>query len=224
MDTRPRSGTRPAPGVRPLARVHAVTNATVLALDDLGVRAAALASGGSAVALHARDHAAAAEELARVADRFVRLARPAEAQVFVNGRADIARAVGAHGVQLADDDLAPDDARLVLGDGLVGRSAHSADDVLRARDEGADFVILGHIFPTPSHAGRPLGLEELKRGVAAGIPVVAIGGITVENAARVRDSGGWGVAAIRALWEAANPAEAVRQLLAPWTEGRDEQS
>jgi thiamine-phosphate pyrophosphorylase len=204
--------------------VHAVTDAVVLALDDLGVRAAALASGGSAVALHARDHAASAEELAKAADRFVRLARPAEAQVLVNGRPDIARAVGAHGVQLADDDLAPDDARLVLGEGLVGRSAHSADDVLRARDEGADFVILGHIFQTPSHAGRPLGLDELRRAVAVGIPVVAVGGITLENAGSLRDSGAWGVAAIRALWHADNPAEAVRQMLAPWMEGNDEQS
>ena len=204
--------------------MHAVTEAAVLALDDLGVRAAALASGGSAVALHARDHAAPAEELARAAHRFVKLARPAEAQVIVNGRPDIARAVGAHGVQLADDDLAPDDARLVLGEGLIGRSVHSADDALRARDEGADFVILGHIFQTPSHAGRPLGLDELRRAVAGGIPVVAIGGITPETASRVRDTGAWGVAAIRALWHAANPAEAVRRMLVPWMEGDDEQS
>lgn len=204
--------------------MHAVTDAGVLALDDLGVRAAALASGGSVVALHARDHAATAEELAGVAYRFVKLARPAEAQVFVNGRPDIARAVGAHGVQLTDDDLAPDDARLVLGDGLVGRSAHSADGVLRARDEGADFVILGHIFQTPGHAGRPLGLEELERAVAAGIPVVAIGGITPDKASSVRDAGAWGVAAIRALWHASNPAEAVRQMLAPWLGGNDDRS
>jgi thiamine-phosphate pyrophosphorylase len=60
--------------------------------------------------------------------------------------------------------------------------------------------------------------------VAGGIPVVAIGGITLKNASSVRDSGAWGVAAIRALWYSADPAEAVRQMLAPWTEGHDEQS
>jgi thiamine monophosphate synthase len=60
--------------------------------------------------------------------------------------------------------------------------------------------------------------------VAGGIPVVAIGGITPENASRVRDTGAWGVAAIRALWHAANPAEAVRRMLVPWMEGDDEQS
>lgn len=208
--------------MRPLARVHAVSDAAVLALNDLGVRAAALASAGSAVALHARNHAANAEELARIAHRFVTLARPAEAQVFVNGRPDIARAVGAHGVQLADDDLAPDDARLVLGEGLIGRSVHSADDVLRAADEGADFALLGHIFPTPSHASRPLGLAELARAVAAKIPVIAIGGISPANVASIRDAGAWGAAAVRALWHVAHPAEAVRQMLAPWMEGTDD--
>ncbi len=208
--------------MRPLARVHAITDGEVLALADLGVRAAALAAAGSAMALHARDRGARAEDLARSAHRFVALARPAESQVIVSGRPDIARAVGAHGVQLSDEDLAPVDARLVLGDGLVGRSAHSVDDVFRARDEGADFVVLGHVFETPSHAGRPaLGLEVVARAAAAGIPVVAIGGITTENAPSVRDAGAWGVAAIRALWHARDPAAAARDLLAPWTDEKE---
>ncbi len=205
--------------MRPLARLHAITNGAILGHPDLGVKAAAIAAGGSAVALHARDRGAAPAALARCAERFVALARPAEAQVFVNGRADIARAVGAHGVQLADDDLAPDDARLVLGQGLIGRSAHSVDDVLRARDEGADFALLGHIFETPGHAWRPLGLEELSVAAKTGIRVVAIGGITAANAESVRQAGAWGVAAIRALWDAPSPAAAATSLLAPWMEG-----
>jgi thiamine-phosphate diphosphorylase len=208
--------------VRPLARLHAVTDGAVLVLEDFGVRAAAIASLGSAVALHARDRAAHPDALARVTSRLLTLARPTEAQVFVNGRPDIARATGAHGVQLSDDDLAPDDARLVLGDGLVGRSVHSSDGALRARDEGADFVLLGHIFPTPSHAtARPLGLTELTRAARAEIPVIAIGGIGPAEAVRARDAGAWGVAAIRALWNSDNPAAAAQALLAPWMEGSE---
>lgn len=208
--------------MRPLARLHAITDGAVLALDDLGVRAAAIASLGSAVALHARDRAAHPDALVAAASRLLALARPTEAQVFVNGRPDIARATGAHGVQLADDDLAPDDARRVLGDGLVGRSVHSADGAFRARDEGADFVVLGHIFPTPSHAtARPLGLNEVARAARAEIPVIAIGGIGPAEAARARDAGAWGVAAIRALWHSDNPAVAAQALLAPWMEGSD---
>ena len=209
--------------MRPLARVHAITNGGVLALPDLGVRAAALAAVGSALALHARDRGARPSDLAQAAARLVALARPAEAQVIVSGRADIARAVAAHGVQLSDDDIAPADARLVMGDGLIGRSVDSADEVFRARDEGADFVLLGHVFDTPGHAGHPaLGLDEVSRAAAAGIPVVAIGGITADNAPRARDAGAWGVAAIRALWNAADPAAAARSLLAPWMEGVDQ--
>lgn len=205
--------------MRPLARVHAVTDGTVLQLADLGVRAAAIAASGSAVALHARDRAGTAELLAQAAVRFVSLCRPSQAQVFVSGRPDIARAAGAQGVQLAASDLTPADARLVLGDGLVGRSVHSAEEAVSARDEGADFVLLGPVFPTLTHPGQePLGLEAVNRAARSGVTTVAIGGITAENAGAVKDAGAWGVAAIRALWLAEDPAAATRALLAPWTE------
>jgi thiamine monophosphate synthase len=70
--------------VRPLPRLHAVTDAAVLALDDLGVRAAAIAAAGPAVALHARDRTAGGAALAAATRRFLALARPPEAAVFVN--------------------------------------------------------------------------------------------------------------------------------------------
>src|SRR6185503_2895273 len=87
--------------VRPLPRLHAVTDADVLALPDLGVRAAAIAAAGPAVALHARERGAGGAALAQAAARLRALARPAEAAVLVNGRPDIAAAIAAHGVQLA---------------------------------------------------------------------------------------------------------------------------
>lgn len=205
--------------MRPLARVHAITDARILAKDDLGVRAAAIAAGGPGVALHARHRGADGAALSRIAARFVALAAPPEASVLVAGRPDIAAAVRAQGVQLADGDLAPADARRVQPDGLVGRSVHSADEAARARDEGADFVLLGHVFETPSHPGRAaLGLDELGRAVRAGLPVIAIGGIDAARARQAREAGAWGVAAIRALWDADDPYAATRALLEPWTE------
>ncbi|HEU5049047.1 MAG TPA: thiamine phosphate synthase, partial [Gemmatimonadales bacterium] len=93
--------------MRPLPRLHAVSDASIRALPDLGARAAAIAAAGSGVALHARDHAATASELAGFAERLVALARPSEASVFVNRRADVAGAIGAHGVQLTASDPAP---------------------------------------------------------------------------------------------------------------------
>ncbi|MFZ5625307.1 MAG: thiamine phosphate synthase [Gemmatimonadota bacterium] len=204
--------------MRPLPRLHAITDAAVLALPDLGVRAAAIAAAGSAVALHARDRSARAADLARTAERFVALARPPEATVIVSSRPDIARAVGAQGVQLGASDLAPADARRVLGPGWIGRSVHSVDEARAAVDEGADYLLVGNVFETTSHpgaAGKGLGLIE--QAAALGRPVIAIGGITRERAAQVRDAGAWGVAAITALWHAPDPGRAAIDLLAPWT-------
>src|SRR5690606_14168848 len=115
------SAHRRAVHVRPLPRLHAVTDAAVRGLPDLGTRAAAIAAGGSAVALHARDRKATAADLAALADRFVTLTMPSEASAFVNGRPDIARAVGAQGVQLGKDDLVPDDVRGAFPGLLIGR-------------------------------------------------------------------------------------------------------
>jgi len=206
--------------VRPLPRLHAVTDAAVLERDDVGRRAAAIASAGSAVALHARAREASAARLAAFAQRLLANARPAEASVFVNGRPDIAAAIGAQGVQLAAGDLAPADARRVLREGWIGRSVHDEAEARAAAAEGADFLLAGHVFETPSHPGRPgRGVGFVRALAAIGLPVIAIGGITTANAASVRDAGAWGVAAIRALWDAPDPAAAAAALLAPWMEG-----
>jgi len=205
--------------VRPLPRLHAVTDAATLALPDFGVRAAAIAAAGSAVALHARDRAAGAPALASAAARMVALAGPPEASVIVSARADIAAAVGAHGVQLAAADLAPGDARRLLPRGWIGRSVHSAKEAEAAVAEGADFLMAGSVYQTASHPGRAAAGLDLIRGAAAlGVPVIAIGGVTVERGRELRDAGAWGVAAITALWSAADPAAAALALLEPWME------
>lgn len=205
--------------MRPLPRLHAVTDAAVLAAADFGVRAAAIAAAGPAVALHARDRTAGGAALARAAERMLALARPPEAAVFVNGRPDIAAALGAHGVQLAAGDLAPGDARRVLAHGWIGRSVHSKEEARSAVDEGVDFLMVGSIYETATHPDRaPAGLGLVRDSAALGRPVIAIGGIDPERAAEVRDAGAYGVAAIRALWAAADPASAALALLAPWGE------
>ena len=205
--------------MRPLPRLHAVTDAATLALPDFGVRAAAIAAAGSAVALHARDRAAGAPALASAAARMVALAGPPEASVIVSARADIAAAVGAHGVQLGAADLAPGDARRLLPRGWIGRSVHSAKEAEAAVAEGADFLMAGSVYQTATHPGRAAAGLDLIRGAAAlGVPVIAIGGVTVERGRELRDAGAWGVAAITALWSAADPAAAALALLEPWME------
>ncbi|MGN6391869.1 MAG: thiamine phosphate synthase [Gemmatimonadales bacterium] len=206
--------------MRPLPRLHAVTDGTVLAAEDFGIRAAAIAAAGPAVALHARDHAASGAALARAAVRMTALARPPEAAVFVNGRPDIAAALGASGLQLASSDLAPEDARRVYPVGWIGRSVHDADEASAAVREGADFLLVGNVYPTASHPGRPAaGLDLVRATAALGRPVIAIGGIDASRAHEVRAAGAYGVAAIGALWQADDPAAAALALLAPWLEG-----
>jgi thiamine-phosphate diphosphorylase len=134
--------------VRPLPRLHAVTDAAVIAATDFPVRAAAIAAAGSAVALHARDRSAGGAVLARVAARLVALARPPEASVFVNARPDVAQATGAQGVQLGTADLRPADARVVFPRGWIGRSVHSAREAEQAAAEGANFLMVGAVYST----------------------------------------------------------------------------
>jgi thiamine-phosphate diphosphorylase len=205
--------------VRPLPRLHAITDDAVLADADVGIRAAAIAAAGPAVALHVRARKSLGASLARSVTRFIALASPPEAAVFVNGRPDLALAVGAQGVQLGTRDLSVADARTVFPRGWIGRSVHNVDESRAAVDEGPDFLLLGTIFVTPSHPGAPpLGLATLERVAGLGLPVIAIGGITAESTASVRDAGAWGVAAVRALWSAADPYAAAMSLLAPWSD------
>jgi thiamine-phosphate pyrophosphorylase len=205
--------------MRPLPRVHAFTDATILTAPDFGIRVAAIAAGGSAVALHARDREGTGARLSALTLRIVALARPPEAAVFVSGRPDIAAAAGAHGVQLGSGDLTPDDARRVLSRGWIGRSVHSVEEAGMAVDDGADFLVVGSVYPTPSHPGRPAGGPGLVSGAARfGRPVIAIGGVTPERVPELKTAGAYGVAAIRALWYAPDPAAATLALLAPWAE------
>jgi len=207
--------------MRPLPRVHAFTDHAILSAPDFGIRAAAIAAAGAAVALHARDKNGPGARLAASTLRMVALARPPEAAVFVSGRPDIAAASGAQGAQLGAGDLSCADARRVLPHGWIGRSVHNLVEAKSAVEEGADFLVLGNIYSTPTHPGRvPLGAGVLGEVARLGRPVIGIGGITPERASELKAAGAYGVAAIRALWQADDPAAATLSMLAPWVEDR----
>ncbi|MEA2723698.1 MAG: thiamine-phosphate pyrophosphorylase [Gemmatimonadales bacterium] len=207
--------------MRPLPRVHAFTDHAIMSAPDFGIRVAAIAAAGVAVAVHARDRDGTGARLAASTLRMLALARPPEAAVFVSGRPDIAAASGAHGVQLGAGDLSPADARRVLPHGWIGRSVHNLEEARAAVQEGADFLVLGSIYPTPSHPGRiPVGARVLGEVATLGRPVIGIGGITPERVPELKAAGAYGVAAIRALWQADDPAAATLSMLAPWLEDR----
>jgi thiamine-phosphate pyrophosphorylase len=204
--------------VRPLPRLFAFTDRSIRTGERIGATAAAIASAGPAVALVARDHEATGAELTDFAVSLLAHARPADAALVVAGRPDIAAAIKAHGVHLRGVDLTPADARRVLRSGWIGRSVHSVYEAGRAVDEGADYLIAGPVYETPSHRGRtPLGLDLIEQVAQLGRPVIAIGGMTPERVSGVREAGAWGVAAITALWRAPKPARAALAMLEPWT-------
>jgi thiamine-phosphate pyrophosphorylase len=132
--------------------------------------------------------------------RALHFARGTECRILVNGRADIALAAGAHGVHLPSRGLQVSDIRpWVPRDFLIGVSVHALPEIRRACAQGADYLLLGHIFPTESKAGfgLPLGLRRLKNACSvSSVPVFGLGGIKAELAESVLNAGAAGIAGI----------------------------
>ena len=130
----------------------------------------------------------------------IQLVEEAQLPVLVRGRPDLALAAGAAGVNLPEDDITVAGARSLLGpDRLIGRSVHSLASASRAAADGADFVVFGPVFRTPTHPGSPgLGLAALGEVVrAVAVPVLAIGGVDGALSADCLAAGAAGYAAIR---------------------------
>ncbi len=144
-------------------------------------------------------------ELFQLTSQVVASARMTTCRVLVNGRADVAIAAGAHGVHLPASGLHPGDLRTWLPDGfLVGVSVHSVSEAVTAWASGADYVLAGPVFATPSKAGMglPLGLKGLREiCCSVPLPVLGLGGIDAGSVKAVLDAGAAGVAAIRLFQE-----------------------
>lgn len=196
----------------PLPRLHAITDERIARRPDLDDLARDLAAaGGADLALHARGRALTGLDHYELANR---LTVYPPTRLFVNDRLDIALALNAAGVQLGDAGLPPRAARQLNPRWWIGRSVHNVPGAEAARAEGADYLVVGPVYATATHADRmPLGLERLRDVARLGLPVIAIGGVTPARAGDVKAAGAYGVAAIRALWDAADPGAAARQML-----------
>jgi len=118
------------------------------------------------------------------------------ATVLVNARLDVALAAGAEGAHLPADEVSIAALRHRCGaKPILGRSTHRPEEVERASLDGADYVTFGPIFATPGKT--PVGLDALAEAVAAGLPVLALGGVFPERFAEVAARGAVGVAGIR---------------------------
>lgn len=163
-----------------------------------------------------REKAMPAVELLPLARRLARRCREVGALFIVNDRADIAVAADAGGLHVGQEDLPARDARGLLRPGMVlGVSTHDEAQARAAVADGADYVAVGSIFPTTSRAGFQLVGTELIRRVrpAVPVPLVAIGGITLDNATEVMRAGADAIALISAICGQRDPQAATRALL-----------
>ncbi len=194
------------------------------ALTD--VVAAALRGGARAFQLREKD--LPPRDLYPLSRELRALTRQCGARLLINDRIDLALAVEADGIHLTTSSLPTAVARQLLGsDRLIGVSTHSLAEAQAAEHGGADFLVFGPVFFTPSKApyGQPVGLEALRAvRSAVKLPMLAIGGIKKTNLPQVMEAGADGIAVISAVIAADDPAAASRELLTGLQEWRARKS
>ena len=157
---------------------------------------------GGATFIQLREKQASSREMLRVA-RELRRVLPQNVRLILNDRADLCISAGADGVHVGQDDLPPEAARRIVGANLVvGVSTHNPEQVESADGSAADYVAVGPVFSTISkdNPDPVIGLEGVKRARAlTQKPLIAIGGITLENCRYVIDAGADSVAVISDL-------------------------
>ena len=181
---------------------------------DLADCAAAAIRGGADV-IQLRDKSASRDALLTEAARLLPIARAAGVPLIINDRVEVARAAGADGVHLGQDDVPVHEARKILGPrGLIGKSTHSLEQALAAQAEGADYIGLGPIFPTPTKPdARSVGTELITQVVPhIRVPIVCIGGIDTATAQDVIEAGATCIAVVRAVCASCDPASSTRNL------------
>ncbi|MGQ9778551.1 MAG: thiamine phosphate synthase [Bacillota bacterium] len=188
----------------------------VLAGEQPLVEVVRKALEGGAQIVQLREKTLPTREMVELAAELKRLAMDFDARFIVNDRLDVALAVDADGVHLGQEDMPARIARRLLGPGkILGVSVASVEEAIRAKEEGADYLGAGAVFPTATKGeAEVIGIEGLRAiCTAVDLPVVAIGGIDREKVAEVIAAGAAGVAVVSAVMAAPDPAAAARELL-----------
>ena len=200
--------------VPPLYPIIDIDLCRMRGLDPAQVVDGTLAGGARILQIRAKSGDSGA--LLALARHAVRAGRDRGAVIIVNDRADIAGMAGAHGVHVGQDDLPVDTVRQIAGEGaIVGLSTHTPEQVDRALAGAASYVAVGPVFRTATKETgyEPRGLDLVRRAAQGRKPVVAIGGISIDNAAGVIEAGASAVAIISDLLSDPPPDARVRAFL-----------
>jgi thiamine-phosphate pyrophosphorylase len=199
----------------PCYLLHLVTDRT-LAGGRLLVEVVREAVAGGVTCVQLREKECSTRDFLYEARLLIELLKPLAVPLLINDRVDIALAVGADGVHLGQRDMPISYARqLGPPEWIVGVSAESIEDAIRAEEEGADYIGVSPVFSTPTKGdtSAPLGLEGLRQiRTVVRTPLVAIGGINCSNGRDVMLAGADGIAVVSAIVAAESPRFAAASL------------
>ena len=196
--------------IREGLRLYVITDRRLR--DEIESTRLALEGGATAIQLRIKD--APTLEMVEIGRELRRITQKHDSLLFINDRIDVALAVEADGVHLGPEDMPVSLARKMAPNLIIGASAHTVEDALKAQKEGADYIGAGSVFPTTTKEdAKPLGLEGLRRILqAVDIPVVAIGGINHENVREVLKLGVDGIAVVSAIMGAPDIKQATEEM------------
>lgn len=202
-----------------IPRLHLVTDSDTLERPGFVAQAvSAMAAGGARVAVHVRGPRSTGRGLYETAMALGPAARSTGALLLANDRLDVALAANLGGTHLGERSLPVPEARALVGlERVIGASVHDLEALLALDAGGANYAFVGTVYETASHPGRAgLGTTALARMLdeVPGIPVMAIGGIVPDRVGDVLQAGAFGVAVLRGVWSAEDPAAAVLDYLA----------
>jgi thiamine-phosphate pyrophosphorylase len=197
------------------ARLYGILDLGYVARDRVMDVVEDLCAGGvDLLQLRAKGHAP--KEIENIARVIQPMAKHHGVPIIINDHPDVAKAIGADGVHVGQDDGSLEEVRAIVGETMwVGRSTHSAAQAYAALEEGFDCIGFGPLFPTPTKRGRPgIGLEEVafvEKTVGLKIPVFCIGGITFATLPQVIAAGARRVVIVSALLQSPDIRAAVRE-------------
>ena len=170
--------------------------------------------GGTAI-VQLREKTASTKDFYQLALKVKEITSKYDVPLLINDRIDIALAVDCEGVHIGQDDMPAGIARKIIGnDKILGVSASTVDEAIKAEEDGADYIGSGAVFPTSTKDDADSVPKELLKEIveSINIPTVAIGGITLENANTLKDTGIAGFSVVSAIMSADNPKEASKEL------------